>query len=216
MKRIIKRIPVLNSVARRLFKYIKAKRGSYRLKNLVKKGGPLKLVIGAEGKHDPGWIDTESEFLNLLNPEHWQTHFPKGSIDAMLAEHVWEHLTIDEGLLAAKLCFEYLKPGRHLRVAVPDGFHPSEEYINNVKPGGIGRSADDHKVLYNYVTFSAVFEKAGFRVNLLEHFDSDGGFHFVDWSPEDGRIKRSKRFDQRNKDGELHYTSLILDAWKDA
>ena len=48
---------------------------------------------------------------------------------------------------------------------------------------------------------------------MLEYFDDFGNFHFEDWSPEDGIIHRSKRFDQRNKES-LVYTSIILDARK--
>lgn len=216
MKRLIKRIPILNSWARRLVRYIEVKRGRRRLKTIVRNGGALRLVIGAAGKSDPGWLVTEREFLNLLKPEQWRTYFRKGSIDAMLAEHVWEHLDPDEGLAAAKLCFEYLKPGGYLRVAVPDGFHPNKQYIADVEPGGTGPAADDHKILYDYLRFADVFAKAGFRVELLEYFDSAGGFHFVDWKTEDGTIWRSSRFDPRNQHGELRYTSIILDAWKDA
>lgn len=126
VKRLIKRIPILNSWARRLVRHIQVKRYACRLRNSVRNGEVLRLVIGAAGKCDPGWIVTERECLNLLKPEHWRTYFQKSSIDAPLAEHVWEHLDLDEGLAAAKLCFEYLKPGGYLRVAVPDGFHPQQ------------------------------------------------------------------------------------------
>jgi len=214
MKQFIKRIPMLNRLAHSLYMYVRGKRGSYRLKKLTK-ARPLRLVIGASGIYDTGWLDTDIEYLNLLNPKHWEVHFQRNSIDAILAEHVWEHLTIDEGLEAAKRCFEYLKPGGYLRVAVPDGFHPDEEYIEYVKPGGSGAGADDHKVLYSHITFADIFEKAGFRVIPLEYFDSEGEFHYIDWNPDDGKIHRSRRFDERNKDGRLNYTSLILDAYKD-
>jgi predicted SAM-dependent methyltransferase len=47
----------------------------------------------------------------------------------MLAEHVWEHLTEEEGLAAARACFKYLSPGGFLRVVVPDGLHPDPAYV---------------------------------------------------------------------------------------
>jgi predicted SAM-dependent methyltransferase len=40
--------------------------------------------------------------------------------------------------------------------------------------------------------------------------------NYVDYNPDDGKINRSSRFDERNNDGSLNYTSLILDACKDA
>lgn len=175
---------------------------------------PIKIVIGAAGVHEPGWIPTEVEQVNLLKPEDWERSFQQNTIDAILAEHVWEHLSEAEGRQAARQCYEYLKPGGYLRIAVPDGFHPDHRYIDYVKPGGHGAGADDHKVLYDHKSVSLIFENAGFRIELLEYFDSSGHFHYVDWDPEDGKIIRSRRFDERNATIPLSYTSLILDAWK--
>lgn len=101
-------------------------------------------------------------------------------------------------------------------MAVPDGLHPDPDYIEQVRVGGSGSGADDHKVLYTHETFSEVFEKAGFRVHLYEYFDRTGEFHLNDWRPEDGMIRRSRTFDRRNADGQPHYTSIVLDAFKDA
>lgn len=213
MKQSIANISILNKLFGWLYRYIKGKRRRYQLKRLARVH-PIRLVIGASGICDVGWIETDIEYLNLLNPQHWKTYFQKNSIDAILAEHVWEHLTIDEGLTAAQQCFEYLQSGGYLRVAVPDGFHPNKEYINHVKPGGTGPGADEHKVLYNYITFAEIFEKAHFRVRLLEYFDSEGQFYYTDWNPEEGKIRRSRRFDKRNKEGVPKYTSIILDAYK--
>jgi predicted SAM-dependent methyltransferase len=70
-------------------------------------------------------------------------------------------------------------------------------------------------VLYDHGMFTDLFQWAGFRVELLEYFDTNGTFHCRDWNPEDGKIVRSSRFDDRNRDGRLNYTSIILDAWKD-
>jgi hypothetical protein len=59
--------------------------------------------------------------------------------------HVWEHLTYDEGIQAAKICCEYLKPGGYIRCAVPDALFPNEEYQNIVKIGGPGPK--DHPII---------------------------------------------------------------------
>ena len=181
---------------------------------LADSAGQCRIVLGASGQYDTGWIPSEIDHLNLLRPGDWSRFFGPNSIDALLAEHVWEHLTPAEGLSAAKLCFEYLRPGGYLRVAVPDGLHPSPDYIEHVRVGGAGAGADDHKVLYTYRTLAELFEQAGFRVRLYEYFDETGQFHREDWRPEDGKIFRSARFDARNQDGALNYTSIILDAIK--
>lgn len=178
------------------------------------KKGPIRIVVGSNGVFQPGWHPTEADFLNLLIPAQWAELFSEHPIEAILAEHVWEHLTEADGLEAARTCFRFLMPGGWLRAAVPDSLHPDPHYRNWVKPGGCGPSADDHKLFYTYKTFSKVFEQAGFSVTLLEYFDERGEFHAMDWDPLAGRINRSLRFDRRNRDGRPHYTSIILDARK--
>lgn len=214
LKEEIKKIPLLYDSAKRLRFQYRALVGAFRLKKRVKFASPLRLVIGAEKNFNSDWIPTDIEYMDLLNRKHWERYFKKNSIDAILAEHVWEHLAPENGLIAAKRCFQYLKPGGYLRVAVPDGYNPDPKYIEWVKPGGVGSFSYDHKVLYNYETFRGLFKKAGFKVNLLEYFDQEGRFHFVEWDPDEGTILRSRRFDERNKNGNLNYTSIILDAYK--
>lgn len=175
---------------------------------------PCRVVIGSGHTHSEGWFDTDIEFLNLLNESDWTHFFDKNSIERLLAEHVWEHLSLEDGRRAAAVCYQYLKPGGTLRVAVPDGFHPNPDYIERVRPGGTGEGADDHKVLYNYQTFGDLFRSVGFEVDLLEYHDEAGTFHAKEWRPIDGYIHRSVRFDPRNAEGKRVYTSLILDAKK--
>ena len=176
--------------------------------------GPVRVVIGSNGVFQPGWHPTEADFLDLLRPAQWEEIFSRHPVEAVLAEHVWEHLTEAQGLEAARTCFRFLMPGGTLRAAVPDGLHPDPQYHNWTKPGGCGPSADGHKLFYTYHTFCKVFEQAGFAVELLEYFDERGEFHATDWDPSAGRINRSLRFDRRNADGKPHYTSIILDATK--
>lgn len=184
-----------------------------KIKVLLKQS-PLKVIVGGGGIDHPGWIVTEIENVNILIEENWRRYFSENSIDVIMAEHVWEHLTIEEAIKAAKNCYQFLKSGGYLRMAVPDGYHPDPEYINNVKPFGIGPGCDDHKILYNYRTLSSVFTSVGFKVELLEYWDEDGEFHFLPWDRKDGFIERSKAHDPRNRDGSLRYTSIILDARK--
>jgi predicted SAM-dependent methyltransferase len=171
-------------------------------------------VIGASSVSQLGWIPTEVEVLDLLEKADWERYFDEASLDAILAEHVWEHLEGEEGARAAAQCCRFLRPGGYLRAAVPDGLHPSSEYLDWVRPGGVGPGANDHKVLFTYRTFSQLFERAGLRVELLEYFDEQGEFHERSWDPALGIIHRSRRFDRRNQNGSLEYTSIVLDARK--
>ena len=214
MRRLIAKIPFLHRLLRRLAFACRRVVGTRRLRKALAGGSPWRIVIGASGVFEPGWIPTDIHVINLLVPVDWDRFFKPGSIDAILAEHVWEHLTEQEGRIAALTCFKYLKPGGYLRVAVPDGFHPDPRYVDCVRIGGSGCGADDHKVLYTHETFERLFVDVGFEVVLYEHFDRTGEFHFREWDPEDGRVWRSKRFDERNTGGTLTYTSIVLDAIK--
>ncbi len=186
-----------------------------KIKRLTKSSEKnIRVVIGSGGTQFDGWIPTDKVNLNILIENDWSRFWSRNSLDAILAEHVWEHLTDDEAIIAAINCFKYLKHGGYLRVAVPDGNHPSPSYIDQVKPGGSGAGADDHKVLHNVETLSQIFISAGFTVEPLEYFDEKNNFNFSAWDPSGGFVQRSKRFDSRNLQMPLTYTSLILDAKK--
>lgn len=220
MKALLKKIPpiyylarFIHSTPREVSIWYKNKKGTERLRKASKQL-PLKIVVGSSGVFDNGWTPTDIEYLNLTNSSDWARHFKENSIDAILSEHVWEHLTLKDAIIAASHCFKYIKPGGHARIAVPDGYHPKKEYIKSVDINGSGEGAYDHKVLYTHKTLQGVFEEAGFQVKLLEYFDESGKFHYNDWSVKQGTIHRTSKFDQRNTATELNYTSLIIDAIK--
>jgi predicted SAM-dependent methyltransferase len=175
---------------------------------------PLRIVIGAAGHSQDDWIATDQDLLDVLDTDSWAKLLSPCSVTTIMAEHVWEHLTLEQGREAATHCMHYLKPGGRLRLAVPDGYSPDPNYIESVKPAGTGPGAKDHRVLFNYVLMTELLESAGFTVSLLEYFDEEGIFHVADWDPADGLIRRSQRYDERNKDGVLRYTSLIADGVK--
>jgi predicted SAM-dependent methyltransferase len=243
MRRRIKLLPVVRHIRHAAMTTRRAYHrhfGHYRLKKILANSRGKRIVIGAWNRYDPGWIPTQRDFLNLLEPGHWERFFQPDSLDALLAEHVWEHITEEEGRDAARTCFKYLRPGGYLRVAVPDGLLPDPAYVEMVKAGARpdegqgepapaideGGNAANHKALYTYKTLSKVFESAGFRVVLYEYFDEAGVFHCHDWDRKKGTIWRSKRFDPRDRDGQLasvypgsmdeylSYSSIILDAVK--
>lgn len=174
----------------------------------------LKIIIGSSSTKQKGWISTNYPQLDLTNYSTFAAIFAPESINNMLAEHVWEHLSMEDGAVACRNCFAFLKSGGVLRIAVPDGFHSDADYIAQVKPGGYGAGADDHKVLLNYKTLSTMLQNAGYKIKLLEWFDEQGNFHDENWDTVDGLIRRSTRFDLRNQDNPTTYTSLIIDAIK--
>ena len=183
-------------------------------------GSDIRVVIGSGdyALNNPGWLHTQEVDLNLLRRDDWLRRFAPGSLSAILAEHVWEHLTVDEGTRAARICHEFLKPGGYVRCAVPDGYFPNASYQHMAQVGGPpdipNHPAASHKIVYNYRTLTDVFARAGFAVRLLEYCDEAGSFHSTDWDPAQGLIYRTLRYDQRNQKGQLEFVSLLIDAVK--
>ena len=178
----------------------------------------MRIILGAGQTTQEGWQATQESELNLLNDKDWAIHFEEGSIDALLAEHVWEHMTYEEGIKAAELCYKYLKRGGYLRCAVPDKNFDDDWYQNMVQVGGPGpkdHPAVTHKIVYDYKEFVDVFERAGFKVELLEYCDENHQFHHKYWNELNGKINRSYRFDTRNNEKCLKMVSIILDAKKE-
>ena len=178
---------------------------------------PVRIIIGAGEQRWPGWIATSRDTLDLLNPDDWEASFSRRPADALLCEHVWEHLTESEGRFAANLCYRWLRPGGYLRCAVPDANFPDSAYQRIARVGGPGpkdHPAAGHRIVYDYSAFKAVFIQAGFSVDLLEYCDENGRFHYHQWSPDQGPIYRSMCFDHRNREGRLGFVSLIIDAVK--
>jgi predicted SAM-dependent methyltransferase len=205
---------MLSTTRQRIETWMTEAKDRRRLRRLIRESDPLRILLGAGGWQEPGWVAIEITQLDIVNPKHWARLFGRESIDAILAEHVWEHLSPEQGAEAAQLCYEYLRPGGYIRTAVPDGFHPDPAYIDQVKVGGSGEGAHDHRVLYDCRSFSEVFARVGFQVQLLEYFDGNGVFHRQDWDAAAGKVYRSIQFDQRNRARPYGYTSLILDAKK--
>lgn len=112
-------------------------------------------MIGAgEFNNNPTWIQTQEDELNLIDEQSWKNKFQLEQLEAILAEHVWEHLIEEEGVIAAKNCYKYLKDNGYVRYAVPDKLFPNEAYQNIVQVGGPGpvdHPASSHKIVYDYV-----------------------------------------------------------------
>ncbi len=189
---------------------------------IIRYGSPsLKVVIGSGGVFEKGWVPTNMETINATVEADWLKYFKPNSIDIVMGEHVWEHLSPADSATTARIIYKFLKPNGRLRIAVPDGLHPDPKYIKRVdietNPERI-HLPEAHKVLYTYKTITSLFESIGFKVNLLEYYDEKGEFHATNWDPADGKIYRSKRFKFERKDvsilGMPNYTSLIVDAVK--
>ncbi|WP_316790743.1 hypothetical protein [Pedobacter frigoris] len=186
-----------------------------RLKSTIKNGhGPFNIIIGAHTTNYENWLPTNIESLNLLDKASFANLFGNKKASRFLAEHVFEHISYENAIVALKNCYQYLEKGGTVRIAVPDGFHPNPDYIDMVKPGGYGAGAHDHKLLYDYKKLSSAFEAAGFRPVLLEYYDEQHKFHYQDWDSAHGHVIRSRRYDKRFHEP-IGYSSLIIDGIKD-
>lgn len=164
----------------------------------------MNLIVGAKETNYPGWLSTDRRArgarLDIRSPQDWARSFPPASVDRIVAEHVLEHLTEDEALAALCNARSYLKPGGHIRIAVPDAFNPDANYQEHSRPGGKGQAwarlllyANDepeHKVHYNFQSLSELIERAGLTPRLLEYHDAAGVFHRNAWKQSDGPIRR--------------------------
>ena len=65
---------------------------------------PLNVIIGSGEVAIPGWFETDLAVLDITDASDWRRLFKPGSIDRLLAEHVFEHLSLDETEVALKLC----------------------------------------------------------------------------------------------------------------
>lgn len=184
-----------------------------QLRNRIQNTNPCKVVVGAgDVVRGNDWICTNEEELDVHNEDDWKFLFGDKKAVAIFSEHVWEHLSNPDK--AIKNAFDHLTYLGVLRIAVPDGFHLNPEYINSVKPGGTGAGADDHKILWNYLSLTSALKKAGFKVLPKEWWDEHGNFNTNRVEYHLGVVNRSFEKDERNADGKPNYTSLIIDAIK--
>lgn len=185
---------------------------SDRLLRQIAAAEDLKINLGAGLTAYDKWISVEFTEIDASADRDWQRYFVPDSIANVLAEHVWEHMTAQQGLAAAGSIYKYLKKGGCFRVAVPDRNHPSPEYYDDCKPDPFILG---HKVFYDKDQMVELLLSAGFsEVTPLEWWDSSGHFNRRPWDDGRGHINRSADNDPLNLGGELTYTSLIVDAVK--
>jgi predicted SAM-dependent methyltransferase len=94
---------------------------------------PLKLHLGSGTVRKDGWIN-----IDLLPDKvdvPWNLArgipFPDGSVDAILHEHLMEHLTLSHGHALARESHRVLRPGGVLRIGVPDAGAVVQSYAGN-------------------------------------------------------------------------------------
>ncbi len=180
-----------------------------KIKNLIKNNNEIRLNIGAALDRYKGWISTDITTLDITQESDWQYYFRENTLDSVLAEHVFEHLTLDDAKKSLRNINKYLKNGGVFRMAVPDGNHPSTYFIDVVKPNGLGHGSDDHKVLYNIDIAKELAEQTGFILQPIEYFDMSGNFQKNTFDEKNGHINRSsKNYNGAFKNNEVEFKKL--------
>lgn len=98
----------------------------------------MKLVnIGCGHNYHPDWINLDlykSPFVKYHNIKN-KLPFLNNSVDVIYHSHVLEHLDKMEAKKFIKNCYEVLKSGGIMRVAIPDLEKICVEYLNNLNRG---------------------------------------------------------------------------------
>jgi len=198
-------------IAKKIQSFLNDKFEKRRIVRALSELDRKKIIVGSNKKIDyPGWINTDKNTLDITKDKDWRYYFDDGSVDNVLAEHVFEHLNFDDGIMAFKNIFKYLKKGGVLRIAVPDGYHPSKYVRDLVEPGGLEPGADDHKTFYNIAMIKEIAQTVGFVLQPIEYFDQDGLFHSTEYGFDNGYIKRcSKNYQGRFTDSQDEYEKMI-------
>jgi predicted SAM-dependent methyltransferase len=176
----------------------------------------IKIIVGAGPSKYKGWFSTDIWTLDLTKESDFNKYFSTKRINYVLAEHVFEHLDNLQLDKAITNIYNYSADDVNIRIAVPDGFHKDQSYIEYVRPGGTGEGSLDHKHLFTFKTLMEVFEQHGFKGDTIEYWDEKRTFHMGYDDDEKGIITRSFINDERNKNGKPVYTSLIIDFKKKA
>ena len=205
--KVLRRVPFVKGAYFKLLHF----RRLYRLRQQIRNTSPLRVILGAGGTTQDGWISTDQDVLDITSSWNWRFLFKVDSIRSLLIEHVLEHLSEEECEIALSQCYRYLSSEGTIRIAVPDGYRRDPTYVAEVTP-----PKDGHKMLFTVDTLVPLLERLGLQVSPLEYFDSQQQFRANEWNPIDGYIARSKRFDRQQafQRDNLFYTSLIVDAKK--
>ena len=178
------------------------------------------LILGAALTKQNGWFSTNEEWLDISKKKDWERLFLNNQrLRKVLAEHVFEHLSLDEMRKALKLIFRHMVSGGSIRIAVPDGNNPNKEYRRHCGINGIGADASDHKQFITFEVLKDELEKVGFKVFLIEGYKHNQQLISKKFNDQNGKIIRSRnnQFSLINKNGwefKDSKTSLIVDCYK--
>ena len=209
-------------IIKKTFKYFYYKFRFLKLKTyLFFSRDSVNLILGAALTNQKDWFSTNEDWLDICKEDHWKRLFnSKQRIKRVLAEHVFEHLTLDEMRNAINLIYKNMVFGGSLRIAVPDGNNPNQEYRNHCGINGIGADASDHKQFITFELLRDEVEKIGFKCHLIEGYLKNRKLISTPFNRELGNVIRSRSneiiiYPKEGWDFVDANSSLIVDCFKD-
>lgn len=208
-------------IIRALIKKVKYTYRYFVMKRVASRGEDIRIIVGAAETFQGGWYSTNEQWLDITKKADWLNVFgEKKQVTHIVAEHVFEHLTHAECKNTLTHMAAHMSKGARVRIAVPDGYNPSDEYIRHVGINGIGDDASDHKQLLNSDVLSDLLRDSGFDPILVEGYDSKKTLIQTEFSMDDGYIMRSRAHGVNDNqfvvDFPDSHTSLIVDGIKNA
>ncbi len=99
-------------------------------------------------------------------------------VDAIFAEHLFEHLTLDQGVELMRECRRVLGPAGVVRIGVPDleryvaSYLGQDDLIDVVRPGRPTRATafgevfflHGHRMMYDFTTLDYALKASGFDI----------------------------------------------------
>ena len=80
-----------------------------KFQHWLKSAPSINIIVGAGDIKFDDWFSTNIDILDVTSTHNWQCFFEPESIDRILSEHCWEHLSADEAEKATANCFKFLK-----------------------------------------------------------------------------------------------------------
>ncbi len=132
-----------------------------------------KVQFGCGGNRLEGWENYDSD-VDISKP----LPFEPTSVDAVLAEHVLEHISIQEAWNFLEECHRIMRQGAFIRIAVPSVSRiyalADEEYFSFIKKHGWGEANrkdaiksiifnHGHQTIWEQSSLIAIMEIMGFK-----------------------------------------------------
>lgn len=153
--------------------------------HLASRPRPLYLNLGSgpRGLDDPHWINVDGfSDRNVSFALDISRRFPFNdqTFDGVFCEHVLEHFSLEDGECIARELFRTLRPGKAVRIVVPDAEIILQKFFSdpaelaawrgdsgNETPmelvNSFFRQRYEHQFLYDWPTLQAMLRRAGFE-----------------------------------------------------